>query len=477
MKNTLDPHQSHRYVARVTIEFITPFLVGTGGGGDVADAVFVTDANGLPALPGSSLAGVLRSAFADSMADAAEQNGRQVNELFGFQAGKQGQGSRLIISWACIHDAQDRPVEGLAPPDRLRDPVLTKALCPAIRDHVRINHKGVSDADERGKFDEQAICAGHRFTFELELHGTENDKDSWELLLRLLTDPALRLGGKTRRGFGAFHVVRIQQKAFDLTQDIDAYARHPVRLAQASTVLDQWDAPSRDEDGALRVQLKLTPKNYWMFGGGADVPGAEGNADMAPVRDARIIWGNGRATVQEDVLVVPATGIKGALAHRTAFHFNAMSGNFAGRCSPEDVVGENNPAVRQIFGYCKDSDDSGQRGLVVMNDIYLHDEPGSQLLHHVGIDRFTGGARDKVLFNERPLWQGGALTIDLYILHPETLKDATVKKAFAMALNDLAQGRLQVGAGHGRGLGFFKGTVAWPENVDWSAPAAHEVKS
>ena len=62
-----------RYVARPTIEFTTPFLVGAGEEDFFSDAVFVADANGLPAIPGSSIAGVLRHEFKRLKADLHER--------------------------------------------------------------------------------------------------------------------------------------------------------------------------------------------------------------------------------------------------------------------------------------------------------------------------------------------------------------------------------------------------------------------
>ena len=140
---------THRCVMRATIQFTTPFLVGAGREGDMADVVFVADANGLPAIPGSSIAGVLRAAFASAHPEA------EVNNLFGYQGRREkgdggkppgGEGSRIAVSWGCIHDSKDVPVEGIISEDRLADPVLKSAMNPTIRDHVRITHKGVAEA-------------------------------------------------------------------------------------------------------------------------------------------------------------------------------------------------------------------------------------------------------------------------------------------------------------------------------------------
>ena len=459
---------THRYVLRAVIQFTAPFLIGAGREGDIADAVFVADANGLPAIPGSSLAGVLRSAFR-----AAGHGANEEDLLFGYQNGKAGAGSKLTVSWGCIHDSHNRPVEGIVKPQDLDDPVLAKAMSPMIRDHVRISHRGASDAEGHGKFDEQAVCAGHRFTFELELRGDKTDQSLWNKLLAVVADPALRLGGKTRRGFGVFVFDSVKSRVYDLHCDFDAYRQHPVSLALPSPCLpDLSKMPAAAEFAPDSIRLTLKPHGYWMFGGGYDLPDVPGEADMAPVRDCRVEWKDNAGRIVEDLLVIPATGLKGALAHRVAFHYNALTGVFADSLAekrPEDVTAQNNLAVRELFGYCKGkqedgAEETGQRGRVLLNDLYLSAESPSQLVHHVGIDRFTGGARDQVLFCERPLWQGEPLEVTIQVVDARKLEGKS-RQALRLAVQDLTEGRLQVGAGAGRGLGYFTGTVMWPESL------------
>ena len=177
-----------------------------------------------------------------------------------------------------------------------------------------------------------------------------------------------------------------------------------------------------------------------------------------------------------NIAVIPATAIKGALAHRVAFHYNALKAVFADQLDVDELknnCGENNLAVRELFGYCavEDSEqekESGHRGRILLDDVFLTDEPCSQLVHHVGIDRFTGGARDSVLFSERPFWKGEPIAISLAITDVQSIKDApNVLEALRLSLCDLAEGRLQIGAGSGRGLGYFQTgeKIHWPEEL------------
>jgi hypothetical protein len=89
----------------------------------------------------------------------------------------------------------------------------------------------------------------------------------------------------------------------------------------------------------------------------------------------------------------------------------------------------------------------------------------------VAIDRFTGGAFEGALFSEEPLWQGPGFDLDVIIVEAEQIADPNVRKAFSLALSDLSAGRLALGAGAGRGNGFFRSAegVQWNDNGAWCA--------
>ena len=197
--------RTHRYLLRAVIEFATPFLIASGRGERIADAEFVADANGLPMIPGSSIAGVLRSMMQDE--DEAEK-------IFGYQRGSDGSGSLLSVSCGFIHNSSDKPTDGIVPSEALCDEVLTTAMTPVLRDHVRINHKGA--ADNRGKFDEYAVCAGQRFTFELEIAGGKEDRRLWDKVIKLITTNPLKFGGRTRQGYGACKLISLRESTFEL---------------------------------------------------------------------------------------------------------------------------------------------------------------------------------------------------------------------------------------------------------------------
>ena len=475
--------QPLRHLARITVELQTPLHIGSGKPGEIADADIIRDVNDLPVIPGFSIAGVLRHQF-EALKDVEPH---EVQRVFGYQEGNTGMGSSLSVSWGHIHDKTNTPVEGYR--SSFKDEVLQAAILPTLRDHVRINHQGVSDAEQHGKFDELAVHAGHRFSFEIELVSHSKDDEAWFALLRLLQSPAFRLGGKTRRGFGCVKTVSIKARTFDLSQqaDFNAYAKHSPKLSDPPDQLHEWQDTSCSEEVKPFALLELSPRAFWMFGGGVDEQIERENenwaaADAAPVRDKRIIWaGESSGKVEENVIYLPGSSIKGALAHRTVFHHNRLLKRYARNskqresnehkqaqdiCEPR--TGENNEAVQALFGYAKDNKDtqSGQAGHVYIPDIYLSSDgedanrPDQMKLQHVSIDRFTGGALDTALYDERPLHGGGILTIPIYTdLIDHSDEDSIALQSLQFAVKDLAEGRLPLGAGSGRGHGFMEGNL------------------
>lgn len=442
-----------RYLARLAIEFTTPFIIG-GGNDLIADDTFVADANGLPLLPGSSIVGVLRHEF-------ERLNPGKAESLFGWQKGKEGSGSRLSVSCGCIHSSSNIPVEGRLHNSRVQgDPVLRQSLQSIPRDHVRMTDRGT--AADNGKFDEKVVPAGNRFTFELMLEGGQEDEAVWKELLNILALPEFRIGGKSRRGFGAFAVKSVVTNRFLLTDkdDFRKFCNYPVELSKS---VEGSATQLSVTSSSITATISITPESFWMFGGG----GSDDKADMNPVKESRIVWdANGNGQVAPAEFYIPGSSVKGALSHRTAFHYNGIKQLFADNIDdPASITGEENQAVKELFGYCKEGDD-GRRGSILISDIYLDTAPPQKVINHVSIDRFTGGARDGFLFSEQPLYRGKQMKLELVVANSEGIS-AESRTALGKALHDLVNGLLPLGAGAGRGNGFFSGSITWSDGGIW----------
>lgn len=461
----MTPKHTFIHLARITLEARTALSIASGKGDSLLDAPVALDANGLPTLPGSSLAGVLRAQVYRNDPVATER-------LFGQSNKGQEQRSRVEISWGSILAANGKPMLGLQPrTSLLADPILGPLLREGApkRDHVRLSERGT--AADRGKFDRSYVPPGHRFALEVALwsrSAAEAEKD-WNFILTALHSPDLRLGGATRRGYGHMAVHSCHMGAFDLAKPEDFAAFSALSSQPGALVgLKQQDFKAIDQTW-IRASLELTPEDFWRVGSG-DLPLARHGKepDMLPASIVQVDWSKSSACLTSRRLVVPGSSVKGVLAHRAAYHHRRLTGVFAGDADP---VGEE--ARNILFGHAKESREAagsgegGRAGCIFIDDIYL--TPGQiAVQQHNSIDRFTGGVRNGVLFSEELVWKHPlplAISIDRVRLAGVP---RLARRAFDLAVRDLVEGRLAIGAAASRGHGYVRGTqVSWSDSGLW----------
>lgn len=432
----------YRFLARIVVEAVTPIAVGAGEKNVISNALVVVDSNGLPYIPGSSLAGVMRH----------EWEKKHKDDLFGKQDYEDSWGSRIIVSDACLIGAYGKVADGLRYEEK-EDVFLQKYRHLPVRQHVRINRMGTSE--KAGKFDEQVVFKGSRFCFDLELLSENEDATSFEDILNLLYRANFRVGGSTRHGLGLVRVVNCKRLDLNLNEptDLDLYLDYSSSLNSEFPGTDFCAEPG--ENNLLHYQISLLPENFFLFGSGF----GDSDADMIPVREDYIsLWDeNGIPSFCEQCGLIPASSVKGALSHRLAYHWNKLQKKFADT-SVFAVWTEENAAVTSMFGSA--NTENPERGHVFFSDIFLQSDLTDKLLNHVAIDPFTGGAADAMLFSEKTL-DGSNLeqymTLDIWVEGEVFDKDPVKKEAFECALRDLCSGRLPLGGGVNRGHGAFYG--------------------
>jgi CRISPR/Cas system CSM-associated protein Csm3 (group 7 of RAMP superfamily) len=451
------------HLARITLETLGPLALATGRNGPLFDAGIVTDANGLPALPGTALAGALRHALRPRIGAAATR------ALFGGAERDGAVPSALGFTWGHIHDSRNRPVDGLDTERRWTgDPVLAAFAASELpyRDSLRLNHRGVATGGQRER---SFVPPGHRFTFELALWDGPDEALAapWETLKAVLAGPDFRLGGGTRRGFGHLRVQRFAEARFDLreAEDFARFSRHPRRLDRPAEALRETPIVPA-EDRWLVLDLDLTGEEFWRFGGGG-VPMTEGikAADLLPYTEEWVVWIGSRGHPAGRRVVIPASAVKGALAHRTAYHYNRLTRRFGNVEAPDSLPPEppeSNPAVRHLFGHAQAlpgrGETAGRVGGVLIDDVAV-EGPRLARLTHNSLDRFTSGVRDGVYYLEEAAFgQAFRLRIRIDRTHWREADDPT-RRAFRAAVEDLARGRLALGAGAAKGFGFFQGEI------------------
>lgn len=551
-----------RHLARITVEAASALSIGSGRTGLENERLVAQDANGLPYLPGSSLAGVIRHEVKKRDNNIDDE---QLKLLFGYQEwdekkkeGK-GQGSRVIFSSGMLLDKDKQTVlEGIQDLD-FSDPYYAIFHHLPERDHVRINDRGV--AEEYAKFRDQLAPKGARFVFEIEFLDDGDGQSHLDELMSVIQHPAFRIGAGTRNGFGELKVISIKHCSLNLQDEEDV----KIYLQKANSLnapfpgekipLNTKTAP---ENGWTTYELSIQPENFFLFGSGelefdlsiikdgkSEKKEPKYEVDWlksAPKREPWIDWSTEKAVIKsegEQEFILPGTSIKGALSHRVAFHYNRLahkaeipghtiesSGSFSsdfeelgfdldqalasfqlnvdidkmnyppdspewdrweerikemsiedadlwkdyeekiedllhGRENPQTTpVGENNPAVRALFGYAKNTEkEEGQRGKVIIPDMTVAPEKVEEkVFSHVAIDRFTGGAIDGALFEERVIQFSEPQSLSIWV-ETSAFKDEMIKKAFECALNDLVDGRLALGGNTTKGHGIFSGEL------------------
>lgn len=458
-KENIPKMYTHRFLARIILEAKTPIAIGTGIKIVVADQMMIRDVNGLPFIPGTSLAGIIRQTLDQELA----------NRIFGCPSDKNnntGTGSFIIFTSAQMVGRNGFVADGLSPDfyeeDRL---FFDRYKILPIRQHVSLDHKGTSVSN--ALFSEEVVYKGSRFCFEMEMlsDGKQEDECAFDQILDQLSSDVIRVGGGTRCGLGEIAVVKRQKVVLDLTMATDRniyiektsdlnntgwwkalYERYPEIMPKEIKHPD-W----------CNYELQLTPDDFFLFGSGL----GSDEASITPVIETFVQWTKDIPLFIDKSVLIPGSSVKGALSHRIAFHYNKLRGRFANNLLKEDfatITGSKNEAVRMIFGYAENSEDI-QRGNILISDIIESNETTSKLLNHVSIDRFTGGAIAGALFSEEVMYKSRAPYTLTIRVNRKAFSDKYVKEAFESALNDLITGMLPLGGGVNRGHGCFTGTI------------------
>jgi len=478
-----------RYTARVVIEAKMPIAVGSGSKELTIDRPVAKDANGIPYIPGTSLAGVLRHAIYANVAGKEKRGDiiNNLNDIFGFQDDKNQEnslGSRLALSSAHLMGKNGRVFDGLfiiANNDDNYEFISDYRELP-VREHARLSHKGVADTENKGKFDEEVLYKGSRFIFEMEMRGTDEseveDDKIWKQLLNVFSHPDFRIGGGSTRGFGQVKVIKIIHQILDLTkpEHREIYLNHSSCLNSEFTG-ESFKTDVKQLSKYVSYQLDLIPEDFYLFSSGLknDI------ADMNPVMEQIVEWNEkDEPTFSKEMVLIPATSVKGAISHRVAYHYNSLTGTFADELVEKAIplsnyVGEKNKAVKALFGSASDysNDETGRKGAVLFSDVYRKIDRYKKL-DHVAIDRFTGGAIDGALFNENVVHdivnKDNKFVLE-FLVSPEfqgnelsNKEKENITEAFRLTLEDICNGGLPLGGGTMRGNGVFKGTMTINKN-------------
>lgn len=490
-----------RYLARIIIEAKSPLSIQTGEKGLHTDDQISKDWNGLPIIPGTSLMGVLKHRLEKTVNEnyLTDALGGAHTVIEDKKAKIVNIGSRLTISDAllCGHKHQ---VFTQATYDFGESTSYFNSFSSLpIRDRVRMNERGVSDSEGSGKFEEELIFAGTRFKMEIELMGTEDDKDFWKEIFSLI-QTEWRIGGGTRNGYGLIAIVDIEERIYDLKKDITDYIQQPADLnvsIKGATTIEEVQVLF--EEGWTRYEADIAPADlYFHFGSGT----GNQHTDNTPKKERIVLWNENIPTLDAtgDRYLIPAASVKGALAHRAVYFYNQLKNNTIEQSiqqllqlKQQQIIADmqskgiaietitetdlqpylknfakevrslytddNCPAKKALFGYAKQEgvQEEGQIGNVIVHNVYLkHEEVTTHLFDHVKIDTFSGAAFEGALFNEEVIQHPNRFRLKVQVKNEV---DAKSKAALELALFSLTEGGLPLGGMTTKGHGAFAGDL------------------
>jgi len=407
-----------RQIAHITIEADTPLKIGSANSDFLQDSPIQRDWNGLPMILGTSIAGVLRKDFRGDD-----------NEIFG-----DDDGSKVIFSNALLLDENQKVQEGLL---LEKSDFLQLFDNLPIREHTAITDKGV--AKEHSKFDEEVVYRGTRFKFAMEMLESQ---EAFDRLIKLLQSSSFRLGGGSTKGFGKFKILEVVTTIIETPQQLADYSSSlNAELINNSKV----DLSTTKSDTHNLYTLNIKPDDFFMFGSGF----GDEDADQTPVYEKVIDYDLQDLTDKH--ILIPASSVKGALAHRTTFHYNSLNKLYIGDEKVKELIPE-------LFGEAKNSKNKidGSKGKIIFSDCFKAHRDETKIFDHVAIDRFTGGAIEGVLFQEKTVAQKDEWSIEILL---EKEIDKVYVDAFEKALDDVCSGMLALGGATTKGHGVFTGQI------------------
>ncbi|MDR3355255.1 MAG: RAMP superfamily CRISPR-associated protein [Synergistaceae bacterium] len=461
-----------------------PVSVGGVGAGDMVDIDLAVDGQGRYYIPGSSIAGPMRSWTETNL--TADVNGESLDgsdiadKLFGYMKKNKGD-KEGYASFLAVDDAV--------------------ALCePSARER----RHGISIEESSGTakkhffYTRALLPKGTRFDFSMELDVTQGGKElakgAMKEIIRALSDGEIRFGSCKTSGFGTMRLesesLKVNFYDFSISGELDKWLGNEPSGSCGLAVLESnagQGIVERVRNDRYKIEIKWAPVSRIMVKSGRDGIAT----DMLP------LVSNISGKISP---VIPGTSIKGVLRAQARRIMRTIFGQ-----SPENDEEKYLCIVDDMFG------DENRSGRIFVEDVYLASptnispdewirEDECKLneftIHedHVAIDRFTGGASVSALFSARPVprtlhqrdertrrilpergreicWEPIKITIDFTSrtnapcggLHLAELA------LLELVIRDMRNGLVPIGFGTNRGFGDLE-----INDVDWMPSHPHE---
>ena len=378
---------------------ISPLRIGNGEN-DVTDNDLMCDSRGVPFIPGSSVAGVLRDKYEKLV-------GESTDELFGGVREKAISESHILVSDAV-------GPEGTTPDDY----VIT------VRNGVGLDEWGVAIPEH--KYDFQVVETKNPYYCVLEWNKEEVQKENEqkmeqgiELLLKNLIKNGIQFGARTTRGYGKMRVI-VRRKQFDFPQDIEEWLDFDPLMKSAFQNEEQLSADETQENDQV-VTIQAAIKIKGSFSVRVEAP------DSAVLKN------------QDGKPVIPGTSWAGIFRH----HMQEILSHIMAGDEEQDTEEK---TLDLLFGK---NEDGHIRSGIRFGETVIEGGVSYQQTRNA-VERFTQAPRNTALFTAE-FWQGGQGTLEI-VIEKERMSRLQ-RQLLEVTLLDLDFGILTFGGGSGTGHG------------------------
>ena len=451
---------------------------------DVSDSMFRRTADGRIVLPGTSIAGAIRNHLTRIIPAMNGVIGKTTCDALTGIEKRDSNGDLLPCACILCHLMGDiRPLnnneadEDMGRASRLivNDAILNPNATH-IRDGVGIDRiSGTASRQAQAKFDLETVPANVPFELVLELEDyTDVDAYLLQLALHEWQSGRIHVGGNSSRGMGLIAITDIKEVTYDLAKPANllAYLKHD---ASSAKTYQNVPAPKRHSAYFAGYQAQVDSVQHWLdirfqlaasgffltndttqaiadnldhysnkFIPGSSLRGAIRNHAE---RIARTI-ANWRAGNEAEFLAIcPASDplVMRWSHHDTGLESTTSRIDRSQTLSPEIML----KPPKQYFDLAEQLFGTTLHGSRLrVEDAQLSGKAFWKKIDFVAIDRFTGGAADKMKFDAYALWQP-TFACRMFFEAPEAWEIGWLLQVF----EDMQAGLVPVGFGAAKGFG------------------------
>ena len=418
---------AQKILIRGRIHLDSPLLIGAGKGSEdpdhIVDTPIMRGYGNRPMIPGTSLAGVLRSALGIQESGCEER-------LFG-----------------CMAETEDSSWQSLAD---VSDIVFTDSVGVAHRDGVAID--AVAGTAKTGKkYNFEVLERGASANLEIILTVREAqknkilDKDIKRLVDMLKS--GFKLGAGTAKGLGKVHCAPVCAVWYDFEKDeaIEAWLK---RDSDSLQNIDKWKHSIQNKLNFYEgKEEKVYNPNDFIIDADFDLTSSllvrKGSAEMKDGSSVTVMQKS-----REEYLI-PGSSLKGVLRQHAAYVLS--------------LFGRDESFLNDMMGFAKEENHEGKKSRLFVEEVYINPEDVlARKQSRNSIDRFTGGTIKEMLLTEEPIWKTGDnrnVPISMHF----GLQDCSEEWEAGLMLfllRDLWDGRIAIGGDKAIGRGTLKGCRA-----------------